>query len=138
MCTTVTHLTLPSTRVMGDKCISDGCSQCSCLSLPVADRALLSDFCLALFFTVCIFHFFLVIKTTRQNPINCNTELGFFGQHQGWNLTLRVPAVTPAWRHTMRDDRDRRNHYCCRKNHLGGERLLFKTNSGQENPKWNK
>lgn len=78
MCTTVTHLTLCSTRGMGDKCISDGCSQCSCLSPPVADRALLSDFCLAFFFTVCISHFFLVRKTTKQNPINYNTELGFF------------------------------------------------------------
>lgn len=34
----------------------------------MADRALLSDFCLALFFTVCIFHFFLVIKTTKKPP----------------------------------------------------------------------
>lgn len=53
-----------------DTCSSDIYSCCSCcyLSPPVADRAPLSDFCLALFFIVCVFYFFLIIKTTKQKP----------------------------------------------------------------------
>lgn len=82
---TVPRLRVPSGRATVDICISDMSSRCSrrYLSPPVADRAPLSDFCLALFFTVGIFHFFLVIKTTKKNkiPIKYKTELvwvGFF------------------------------------------------------------
>lgn len=61
----------------------------------MADRALLSDFCLALFFTVGIFHFFLVIKTTKKKkiPIKYKTELvwvGFFFSPVGNKAGMRL------------------------------------------------